>query len=357
MAGDDFHIKNTSSVHLRDLSKLVSVFSEEQQTLHVKNHKHELGDPLQKKDFMTKPQSLQISTFTHDHKTMDQFEHLPGISKTAMLPSINEPNKVTFEEYSDDTVSEEKIKYQISLDSASASKTFGIQHSTNSLYLISELCDRLTTTAPQSSKNYGDNLATSEATFIALETPITSSPQRLNPYYEQTVVSRPNIYWGYTHQNPSTMLNSRQIHTTDSESYQSIGGITAPHRIVQAIAESSDVTENNSDEQHSLDQRRELLDSCPETTDAISHMQQVQETLSPSIQRGTTENEFINGLLVSYISPPPLPSLQPEPECLLAGYSYIGIDSILNREGKLAFEWPGRTSILKRLSNTRRESV
>ena len=116
MARSDFCTKSTSSVHLRDLDKLVSSFNEERRAVDMKNRKLVSGD-CQKRD---RVEYMSVGT----------------------LSSTNEQEVASFEERFDGTVIEGAIKNEVAFDLTLGSESdpgIDIQYSKNSLNLISEL--------------------------------------------------------------------------------------------------------------------------------------------------------------------------------------------------------------------------
>ena len=296
MSDEDFDTTNASSVHLQDLSKLVSAFNEKRNTaFQVKNDGQDSGFHASdgvttvrttlKVDSNSEDRGLTMSTLRRDRAArLNWIQHVPS----------KESSKVIFKE-GFNGISTECREVRSLADSVPSTGTdsAATEGTRNSLYLINELCDRLVTNDPQNNKKYADNPTTTETTFLALETPFNCTSQLSYPGARENVLSAPNAtsnhYGFYTN---SQQLSAEQIsplkNTTYFEPEQSNNSVTAPkerHGIECAI----NVNENT--EEDSLDQRDQPLNTS-EPIGAISHMQQMLERLTSPVElRGVAEKQ------------------------------------------------------------------
>lgn len=275
MARSDFCTKSTSSVHLRDLDKLVSSFNEERRAVDMKNRK--------------------LAIVSGDCQKRDRVEYM----SVGTLSSTNEQEVASFEERFDGTVIEGAIKNEVAFDLTLGSESgpgIDIQYSKNSLNLISELCDRLITASlPNNSKHCVSQPSRNET----WATPIANATRKLEPAYDQTMLSpegdRPakcsSCSRGSATQNTATMQVSPLIIRTNVAMNKSNDGITAPLVMELSKTEAEKEAENNSTKEigHYADQMP--LDSCPQPIAAISRMQEMLERISPALGRGAITNQ------------------------------------------------------------------
>ena len=275
MARSDFCTKSTSSVHLRDLDKLVSSFNEERRAVDMKNRKLVSGD-CQKRD---RVEYMSVGT----------------------LSSTNEQEAASFEERFDGTVIEGAIKNEVAFDLTLGSESdpaIDIQYSKNSLNLISELCDRLITASlPNNSKHCVSQPSRNET----WATPIANATRKLEPAYDQTMLSperdRPakcsSCSRGSATQNTATMQVSPLMIRTNVAMNKSNDGITAPLGVELSKTEADKEAENNSTKEISDYADQMPLDSCPhdQPIAAISRMQEMLERISPALGRGAITNQ------------------------------------------------------------------
>lgn len=299
MSENEFH--DAGSVFLRDLGKLVAAVSEKQNsTFRVNNDERDFRyhtpDGIftgHEVDSESKDLGRRMPGFPRDH------QYMPGTSKTKFLVPENEPNTAIFKKRFNGAISEGKEKGGLYSDSAASTGTDiqeGMQHANhtrNSLYLISELCDRLVETAPQTSKRYGDSFVTlNEATLVAVDTPTsTPHPQRLIPAREQIVLSHaqinthPSHYEGFTSPNLSTMQISPPKNTTEFVPHKSRLDCNSPQSKPRDLIMTKECV-TNATEQDYLTERHDsddsVMDAC-EPTGAISHIQQMLERFSPPV--------------------------------------------------------------------------
>ena len=276
MARSDFCTKSTSSVHLRDLDKLVSSFNEERRAVDMKNRK--------------------LAIVSGDCQKRDRVEYM----SVGTLSSTNEQEVASFEERFDGTVIEGAIKNEVAFDLTLGSESgpgIDIQYSKNSLNLISELCDRLITASlPNNSKHCVSQPSRNET----WATPIANATRKLEPAYDQTMLSpegdQPrkcsSCSRGSETQNTATMQVSPLMIRTNVAMNKSNDGITAPLVMELSKTEAEKEAENNSTKEigHYADQMP--LDSCPQPIAAISRMQEMLERISsPALGRGAITNQ------------------------------------------------------------------
>ena len=275
MARSDFCTKSTSSVHLRDLDKLVSSFNEERRAVDMKNRKLVSGD-CQKRD---RVEYMSVGT----------------------LSSTNEQEAASFEERFDGTVIEGAIKNEVAFDLTLGSESdpaIDIQYSKNSLNLISELCDRLITASlPNNSKHCVSQPPRNET----WATPIANATRKLEPAYDQTMLSPEgdgpakcsSCSRGSATQNTATMQVSPLMIRTNVAMNKSNDGITAPLGVELSKTEADKEAENNSTKEISDYADQMPLDSCPhdQPIAAISRMQEMLERISPALGRGAITNQ------------------------------------------------------------------
>lgn len=252
MSGEVFDVDHSSSVHLQGLCKLVSAFRTSDNEQDLRFHAY---DAVADQAMYSQDGRLAISNFTGNNTRLEQIQNVP------------------FEERLGDT-SEENIKDKLCLDLASTSGTdlVDTQHTKHSLYLINELCDKLTARTSQ--------------TLIALDTPGTSTTQRLS-YPEpqkQIVLSAPSTcssyYGSYNDQQPPSSLHTSAQQNTPQQSRfreQNGGG----EFIVLSTENASFALEKNGKDY--LSEEHQSLESS-QPTGAISHMQQMLERLTPPIE-------------------------------------------------------------------------
>lgn len=267
MARGDFCTKSTSSVHLRDLDKLVSSFNEERRAVDMKNRKLVSGDC----------------------STRDRIEYM----SVGTLSSTDEQEVASFEERFNGTVIEGAIKNEVAFDSTLESGSdpgTDIQYSKNSLNLISELCDRLITASlPNNSKHCVSQPSRNET----WATPIVNATRKLEPAYDQTMLSPEgdgpakcsSCSPGYSTQNTATLQVAPLMIKTNVVMNKSNDGITAPLGMEQHKE-----AENYSNKQIGDYADQMPLDSCPQPIAAISRMQQMLERISPELGRGAITN-------------------------------------------------------------------
>ena len=271
MARGDFCTKSTSSVHLRDLDKLVSSFNEERRAVDMKNRK----------------------LVSEDCPTRDRIEYM----SVGTLSSTNEQEVASFEERFDGTVIEGAIKNEVAFDTTLESESdpgIDIQYSTNSLNLISELCDRLITASLPN-----NNSVSQPSRNETLATPIANATRKLELAYDQTMLSpegdRPakgfSCSRGYATQNTATMQVSPLMIRTNVAMNKSNDGITAPLGMELSKTEADKEAENNSTKQIGDYADQMPLDSCPQPIAAISRMQEMLERISPALGRGAITNQ------------------------------------------------------------------
>ena len=255
MSGEVFDVDHSSSVHLQGLGKLVSAFRTSDNEQDLRFHAY---DAVASQAMYSKSQDgrLAIPHFTGNNTRLEQIQNVP------------------FEERLNGDTNEENIKDKLCLDFASISGTdlVDTQHTKNSLYLINELCDRLTARTSQ--------------TLIALDTPSTSTTQRLS-YPEpqkQIVLSAPSTcssyYGSYNDQQPPSSLHTSAQQNTPQQSRfreQNGGG----EFIVLSTENASFARENNGKDY--LAEGHQSLESS-QPTGAISHMKQMLERLTPPIE-------------------------------------------------------------------------
>lgn len=271
MARGDFCTRSTSSVHLRDLDKLVSSFNEERRAVDIKNRK----------------------LVSEDCPTRDRIEYM----SVGTLSSTNEQEVASFEERFDGTVIEGAIKNEVAFDTTLESESdpgIDIQYSTNSLNLISELCDRLITASLPN-----NNSVSQPSRNETLATPIANATRKLELAYDQTMLSpegdRPakgfSCSRGYATQNTATMQVSPLMIRTNVAMNKSNDGITAPLGMELSKTEADKEAENNSTKQIGDYADQMPLDSCPQAIAAISRMQEMLERISPALGRGAITNQ------------------------------------------------------------------
>lgn len=273
MARGDFCTKSTSSVHLRDLDKLVSSFNEERRAVDMKNRKLVSGD----------------------YPTRDRIEYM----SVGTLSSTDEQEVASFEERFDGTVIAGAIKHEVAFDSTLESESdpgIDIQYSKNSLNLISELCDRLITASlPNNSKHCVSQPSWNET----WATPIANATRKLEPAYDQTMLSPEgdgpakgsSCSRGYSTQNTATLQVSPLMIKTNVAMNKWNDGITAPLGMELSKTEADKEAENSSNKQIGDYADQMPLDSCPQPIAAISRMQQMLERISPALGRGTIKNQ------------------------------------------------------------------
>lgn len=271
MARGDFCTRSTSSVHLRDLDKLVSSFNEERRAVDMKNRK----------------------LVSEDCPTRDRIEYM----SVGTLSSTNEQEVASFEERFDGTVIEGAIKNEVAVDTTWGSESdpgIDIQYSTNSLNMISELCDRLITASLPN-----NNSVSQPSRNETWATPIANATRKLEPAYDQTMLSpegdRPakgsSCSRGYATQNTATMQVSPLMIRTNVAMNKSNDGITAPLGMELSKTEADKEAENNSTKQIGDYADQMPLDSCPQPIAAISRMQEMLERISPALGRGAITNQ------------------------------------------------------------------
>lgn len=271
MARGDFCTRSTSSVHLRDLDKLVSSFNEERRAVDIKNRK----------------------LVSEDCPTRDRIEYM----SVGTLSSTNEQEVASFEERFDGTVIEGAIKNEVAFDTTLESESdpgIDIQYSTNSLNLISELCDRLITASLPN-----NNSVSQPSRNETLATSIANATRKLELAYDQTMLSpegdRPakgsSCSRGYATQNTATMQVSPLMIRTNVAMNKSNDGITAPLGMELSKTEADKEAENNSTKQIGDYADQMPLDSCPQPIAAISRMQEMLERISPALGRGAITNQ------------------------------------------------------------------
>ena len=271
MARGDFCTRSTSSVHLRDLDKLVSSFNEERRAVDMKNRK----------------------LVSEDCPTRDRIEYM----SVGTLSSTNEQEVASFEERFDGTVIEGAIKNEVAFDTTLESESdpgIDIQYSTNSLNLISELCDRLITASLPN-----NNSVSQPSRNETLATSIANATRKLELAYDQTMLSpegdRPakgsSCSRGYATQNTATMQVSPLMIRTNVAMNKSNDGITAPLGMELSKTEADKEAENNSTKQIGDYADQMPLDSCPQAIAAISRMQEMLERISPALGRGAITNQ------------------------------------------------------------------
>lgn len=271
MARGDFCTRSTSSVHLRDLDKLVSSFNEERRAVDMKNRK----------------------LVSEDCPTRDRIEYM----SVGTLSSTNEQEVASFEERFDGTVIEGAIKNEVAFDTTLESESdpgIDIQYSTNSLNLISELCDRLITASLPN-----NNSVSQPSRNETLATSIANATRKLELAYDQTMLSpegdRPakgsSCSRGYATQNTATMQVSPLMIRTNVAMNKSNDGITAPLGMELSKTEADKEAENNSTKQIGDYADQMPLDSCPQPIAAISRMQEMLERISPALGRGAITNQ------------------------------------------------------------------
>ena len=276
MARSDFCTKSTSSVHLRDLDKLVSSFNEERRAVDMKNRK--------------------LAIVSGDCQKRDRVEYM----SVGTLSSTNEQEVTSFEERFDGTVIEGAIKNEVAFDLTLGSESgpgIDIQYSKNSLNLISELCDRLITASlPNNSKHCVSQPSRNET----WATPIANATRKLEPAYDQTMLSpegdQPrkcsSCSRGSETQNTATMQVSPLMIRTNVAMNKSNDGITAPLVMELSKTEAEKEAENNSTKEIGDYADQMPLDSCPQPIAAISRMQEMLERISsPALGRGAITNQ------------------------------------------------------------------
>lgn len=275
MAWSDFCTKSTSSVHLRDLDKLVSSFNEERRAVDMKNRK--------------------LAIVSGDCQKSDRVEYM----SVGTLSSTNEQEVASFEERFDGTVIEGAIKNEVAFDLTLGSESdpgIDIQYSKNSLNLISELCDRLITASlPNNSKHCVSQPSRNET----WATPIANATRKLEPAYDQTMLSlegdRPakcsSCSRGSATQNTATMQVSPLMIRTNVAMNKSNDGITAPLVMELSKTEAEKEAENNSTKEIGDYADQMPLDSCPQPIATISRMQEMLERISPALRRGAITNQ------------------------------------------------------------------
>ena len=255
MSGEVFDVDHSSSVHLQGLGKLVSAFRASDNDQDLRFH---ASDGVASQAMYSKSQDgrLAISNFTGNNTRLEQIQNVP------------------LEECLNGSTSEENTKEEVYLDFASTSGTdlVDTQHTKNSLYLINELCDRLTARTSQ--------------TLIALDTPSISTPQRLS-YPEpqkQIVLSAPSkcssYYGSYNDQQPPSPLHTSALQNTPQQSRfreQNGGG-----EFVVLSTKSASFARENNGKDYLAEGHQSLESSQP--SGAISHMQQMLELLTPPIE-------------------------------------------------------------------------
>ena len=271
MARGDFCTRSTSSVHLRDLDKLVSSFNEERRAVDMKNRK----------------------LVSEDCPTRDRIEYM----SVGTLSSTNEQEVASFEERFGGTVIEGAIKNEVAVDTTWGSESdpgIDIQYSTNSLNMISELCDRLITASLPN-----NNSVSQPSRNETLATSIANATRKLELAYDQTMLSpegdRPakgsSCSRGYATQNTATMQVSPLMIRTNVAMNKSNDGITAPLGMELSKTEADKEAENNSTKQIGDYADQMPLDSCPQPIAAISRMQEMLERISPALGRGAITNQ------------------------------------------------------------------
>lgn len=271
MARGDFCTKSTSSVHLRDLDKLVSSFNEERRAVDMKNRK----------------------LVSEDCPTRDRIEYM----SVGTLSSTNEQEVASFEERFGGTVIEGAIKNEVAFDTTLGSESdpgTDIQYSTNCLNMISELCDRLITASLPNI-----NSVSEPSRNETWATPIANATRKLEPAYDQTMLSpkgdRPangsSCSRGYAAQNTATVQVSPLMIRTNVAMNKSNDGITAPLGMELSKTEADKEAENNSTKQIGDYADQMPLDWCPQPIAAISRMQQMLERISPALGRGAITNQ------------------------------------------------------------------
>ena len=276
MARSDFCTKSTSSVHLRDLDKLVSSFNEERRAVDMKNRK--------------------LAIVSGDCQKRDRVEYM----SVGTLSSTNEQEVASFEERFDGTVIEGAIKNEVAFDLTLGSESgpgIDIQYSKNSLNLISELCDRLITASlPNNSKHCVSQPSRNETWATA----IANATRKLEPAYDQTMLSpegdQPrkcsSCSRGSETQNTATMQVSPLMIRTNVAMNKSNDGITAPLVMELSKTEAEKEAENNSTKEIGDYADQMPLDSCPQPIAAISRMQEMLERISsPALGRGAITNQ------------------------------------------------------------------
>ena len=275
MARSDFCTKSTSSVHLRDLDKLVSSFNEERRAVDMKNRK--------------------LAIVSGDCQKRDRVEYMSA----GTLSSTNEQEVASFEERFDGTVIEGAIKNEVAFDLTLGSESgpgIDIQYSKNSLNLISELCDRLITASlPNNSKHCVSQPSRNET----WATPIANATRKLEPAYDQTMLSPEgdgpakcsSCSRGSATQNTATMQVSPLMIRTNVAMNKSNDGTTAPLVMELSKTEAEKEAENNSTKEIGDYADQMPLDSCPQPIAAISRMQEMLERISPALWRGAITNQ------------------------------------------------------------------
>ena len=270
MSGEVFDVKHSSSVHLQGLGKLVSAFraSDNEQDLRLQASDGVASQAMYSK---SKDRRLALSNFTGNNTRLEPIQNVP------------------FEERLNGNTSEENKKGKLCLDFTS---TFGTdhvdtQHTKNSLYLINELCDRFTAGTSQSNNRYNDYLGT-ETTLVALNTPSTSTTQRLSypEAHKQIVLSAPSTfssnYGSYNDQQPPSPLYTSALQNTLQQSRlcEQNGG---EGECAVLSTENASFSRKNNGQDYLAEGNQSLGSSQP--TGAISHMQQMLEQLTPPPER------------------------------------------------------------------------
>lgn len=269
MSWEDVDLNHSSSVHLRDLGKLVSAFSEKQHSPFEVNADEQLsrflvpdGVTSQRMSCNSDDQRLNKPSFTH------------------VNARLHEAENILLAEHFNENTREEKITGESPLELASTSDLCEATQEKNSLYLINELCDRLIAKASQSSERNDDYLKTEAIS----DTPIICAAERstYSEACEQISYSVPNTYesyYGFIDDNSHlSILNTSHNGSHDSMSVPSEQNGT----IMLSIEKTSYATEISG--QNCLAKKHQALESN-KPTGAISQIQQMVEQLSPPLER------------------------------------------------------------------------